>query len=142
MAAHTTCAHRLLLAGGFAVAAVAAPLLIAAATPAGPPAPALAECPPNETVDPSSGACRPNTDQVLPTFNPVDPGITGVRPGGVTSSQSGEVGRLPEVNGIPCNGQNTGLCIGLQQSQGGGGQVPNVTTGGFPHTATAANPTG
>ena len=27
---------------------------------------------------------------------------------------------LPEVDGIPCTGANTGECIGLQESQGGG----------------------
>ena len=25
------------------------------------------------------------------------------------------MGRLPEVHGIPCTGDNTGLCIGLTQ---------------------------
>jgi hypothetical protein len=27
---------------------------------------------------------------------------------------------LPEVDGVPCTGANTGECIGLQESQGGG----------------------
>ena len=45
MASHTSTAHRLLLVGGFAVAASAAPILIAVATPSGPASPALAQCP-------------------------------------------------------------------------------------------------
>ncbi len=75
----------------------------------------LAYCPPNEVLDPSSGACRPETDQAPPTFNPINPENAPLQPGSITSSRPGEVGQLPEVNGIPCNGDNTGLCIGLTE---------------------------
>jgi hypothetical protein len=117
MATRTTLAHRLLLAGGFAVAVSAGPLVAGLATPAGSP---LAVCPPNEVLDPATGVCTPVTVQAPTTFNPVDPGIAGLQPGSVTSGQPGEVGRLPEVNGIPCNGENTGLCIGLEQNNPAG----------------------
>lgn len=129
MASRTNTAQRLLLVGGFAVAASAAPILIAVAGPAGPPAPALAQCPSTEVLDPASGACKPVSDQTPTTFNPVDPGITNLQPGGITSANAGDVGMLPEVNGIPCNGGNTGLCIGLEQQNAAKSHVPNITTG-------------
>lgn len=120
MATITALAHRLLLAGGFAVAVAAAPVVATLATPSGPASPAVAECPPNEVLDSVSGACRPATDPTNPTFNPVDPNINNLQPGSVTSGQPGDVGRLPEVNGIPCQGDNTGLCIGMQENNPGG----------------------
>lgn len=120
---------RLLLAGGFTVAAAAAPILVAVATPAAPAGPALASCPANEVLDPASGACKPVTDQTGPTFNPVDPGISGLQPGGITSANAGDVGSLPEVDGIPCQGDNTGLCIGLEQQNAAKSNVPHITTG-------------
>ncbi len=85
-------------------------------TPAGPAAPALAECPSNEILDPNTGACKPITDQTGPTTNPIEPGATDLQPGALTESDAGNVGQIPEVNGIPCNGDNTGLCMGLQEN--------------------------
>ena len=80
MAIHTTFAHRLLIAGGFAVAVSAAPLVAALAAPAGPAAPALAQCPATEVLDPNTGACKPITDAgaAPQTTNPIEPGITGL----------------------------------------------------------------
>lgn len=123
MATFTSFAHRALVAGGFAVAVSAAPLVAALATPAGPASPALAECPANEVLDPNSGACKPITDQTGPTTNPIEPGATDLAPGGLTESSQGNVGQLPEVNGIPCNGDNTGLCMGLQEDNNNPGGV-------------------
>lgn len=120
MATRTSYANRILAAGGFAVAISAAPLIAALATPAGPAVTPLAECPPNQVLDPASGACRPVTDAAPPTFNPIDPNIPNLQPGSITSNEAGQVGRLPEVNGIPCMGDNTGLCIGLQENNPGG----------------------
>jgi hypothetical protein len=104
--------RRALLAGGFA-AAFCAPL--AAGLVAEPASSRLASCPGNEVLDPISGACRPQTDHAPPTFNPLNPENAPLQPGSITSSAPGEVGQLPEVNGIPCNGNNTGLCIGLTE---------------------------
>ena len=129
MASHTSTAHRLLLVGGFAVAASAAPILIAVATPSGPVSPALAQCPSGEVLDQASGACKQTTDKTPTTFNQVDPGITGLQPGGITSSLPGDVGMLQEVNGIPCQGDNTGLCVGLEQDNAAKSHVPHITTG-------------
>jgi hypothetical protein len=118
MASLTTLTNRLLLAGGFAVAVAAAPIVVALSTPAAPSSPALAECPMTEVLDPNTGACRPINDVAPQTTSPIEPGITNLQPGSLT--QSGQhAGQLPEVNGIPCNGGNTGLCIGLEQNNPG-----------------------
>ncbi|WP_431233887.1 intersectin-EH binding protein Ibp1 [Mycolicibacterium psychrotolerans] len=81
--------RRLALAGGFALAVTAAPALAVVAVPSIAP---LAACPAGQAVNPATGGCevQPNT---------------------------GPQGGLPEVQGIPCTGANTGQCIGLQQEQ-------------------------
>lgn len=122
MVVHTTPARRLLLAAGFALTLSAAPLVAAAA--AGPSlsiGPALATCPPGEQLDSASGACRPTTDKAPTTLNPINPENVPFQPGEVTSSRPGDVGSLPEVDGIPCTGAggggSTGQCIGLSENQ-------------------------
>lgn len=107
-----TFVRRLLLTGGFA-AIVAAPVL--AGLVGGQPSTPLAYCPEGQELDPTSGACRPLTDVAPPTLNPLNPENADLQPGSITSSEPGELGRLPEVHGIPCTGDNTGLCIGLTQ---------------------------
>jgi len=116
--AHAT--QRLLLAGGFAVAVAAAPLTIALSTP-GTPAPAVASCPAGEVENIATGTCKPITDQSPSTFNPINPENTKLEPNEITSSISGNVGSLPEINGIPCSGahvgsSSTGQCIGLAEN--------------------------
>ena len=109
--------QRLLVAGGFALAISAAPIVAALGAPAtGPVMPAIATCPAGETLDTASGACKPNTDQTVPTPNPIEPGSQTLQPNSITGSQPGNIGRLPEVNGIPCNGTNTAECIGLSEN--------------------------
>lgn len=122
MASLTSPTRRLLLAGGFAAAVVAAPLIAAvgAADPSD-PAP-VASCPPGEVLDTASGACKPATDKAPTTLNPIDPEKTPLQPGQVTSSRPGDVGSLPEVDGIPCTGADggggsTSECIGLSENQ-------------------------
>ena len=123
MATSISVARRLLLAGGFMLAVAAAPLMAAATShPAG-PLPAVASCPTGEVQDPASGACKPSTDKTTaPTVNPINPESVPLQPNELTSSRQGDVGSLPEVNGIPCNGNHsgggsTGQCIGLSESQ-------------------------
>ena len=123
MATFTSFAHRLLLAGGFAVAVSAAPLVAALAPPAGP---AMAECPPGQVFDMETGGCKPITDQAPQTLNPIAPGVSDLAPGGITETLPGNVGQLPEVNGIPCTGADTGKCIGLQENNPGA--VPGAPT--------------
>jgi hypothetical protein len=75
----------------------------------------LAQCPPGQTLDVLTGTCSPDVQAPEPVANPINPEEAQLQPGSITSSETGEVGRLPEVNGIPCNGDNTGLCIGLTE---------------------------
>ena len=84
-----TPARRLILAGGFAVAIAAAPAVAVFAVPtASTPAP-VAECAMGDVQDPATGVCMPAPAQ----------------------------GSLPEIQGIPCTGANTGECIGLGEEQ-------------------------
>ena len=125
MAPVSSLTRRLLLAGGFALTISAAPLVaVAGSHPAG-SLPAVAACPAGEVHDQASGACKPVTDKAPGepgSVNPINPENVPLQPGEVTSSRPGDVGSLPEVNGIPCNanhsgGGSTGQCIGLEENQ-------------------------
>jgi hypothetical protein len=97
---------RLILAGGFAVAVAAAPVIAAFAVPtAGRPAPSIAACPSGESEDIFTNVC-------VPDLVPNSPAIQ-TAPGG-----------LPEINGIPCTGANSGQCIGLAEEQQAEGPQP------------------
>lgn len=143
-APHTATApavRRLLLAGGFALALSAAPLV--AATMSAPTAtigPALASCPAGEVLDPASGACKPKTMPTTATPNPIDPEKVALQPGQITSSLPGDVGTLPEVDGVPCTGGaggggSTSECIGLEQSQSTY-KAPHASVNGQPVSPT------
>jgi hypothetical protein len=129
MAPFTPFVRRLLAVGGLAVAASAGPLMAGLTAPAGPASPALASCPSTEILDPTTGACKPVTDQTAPTFNPIEPGAKNLQPGEITSGAPGDVGEIPKVNGIPCTGSNTGLCIGLEGQNAGEAAVPKEPAG-------------
>ena len=114
-------AQRIVLAGGFAVAVVVAPLtaILSASQTAGP---AVASCPIGEEFNAATGACKPLTDTAPATFNPINPENNPLQTGEITSSRAGNVGQLPEIAGIPCTGTHggggsTGECIGLQEEQ-------------------------
>lgn len=119
----TPAARRLLLAGGFALALSAAPLVAATVSaPTAPAGPALATCPTGEVLDPASGACKPATMPTTPVPNPINPEKIALEPGEITSSLPGDVGSLPEVDGIPCTGGaggggSTSECYGLSENQ-------------------------
>ncbi|KDE99290.1 hypothetical protein Y900_010125 [Mycolicibacterium aromaticivorans JS19b1 = JCM 16368] len=81
--------RRLALAGGFALAVTAGPALAVVAVPS---VATIAVCPPGQTVNPATGGCE-------------------------MQPAAGPQGVLPQVQGIPCTGANTGQCIGLQQEQ-------------------------
>lgn len=88
---------RLLLAGGFALAVAAAPAVVAFTAPSAGPATTVAACPAGEEEDSFTGVCLPHTVPNSPLSTPAgNPDI-------------------PEVNGIPCTGRNTGECIGLSE---------------------------
>jgi hypothetical protein len=107
-------ARRLILAGGFAAAIAAAPAVAAFAVPIS-TAPSATACPNGESEDIYSGEC-------LPEMVPNSPEVHA-SPGG-----------LPEINGIPCTGANTGQCIGLSEEQQAAGPqaVPHSTVSSSP----------
>jgi hypothetical protein len=88
---------------GFALVVAAAPAVAAVVPALHAPTP-LAECPAGYILEPTSGACVTGGEQSGPSAIPGNPA-------------------LPQVDGIPCTGANTGQCIGLQESQGGAGPV-------------------
>lgn len=90
---------RLALAGGFAVAVAAAPV-VAIFTTAGPAGITVSACPSGEEEDLYTGECLPHT---VPN-SPATP----------FSSIPGNPD-LPAINGIPCTGHNSGECIGLAE---------------------------
>ena len=134
MATLTALTNRLLVAGGFAVAIAAAPVVVALATPAGPAPHAGAECPSTEILDPVTGACQPDLVGSQPTQSPIDPEHSQLETGSITQgANTGAVGQLPSVDGIPCTGGNTGKCIGLEGSQGAHNvELPSVPIGVTP----------
>ena len=93
--------RRAILLSGFALMVAAAPAVSAVVVTASSPAAPLAECPPGFVTEPTSESCVMGEAPDTPSAIPGNPA-------------------LPEVNGIPCTGANTGECIGLQESQGGG----------------------
>jgi hypothetical protein len=89
MGTFQTPVRRLILAGGFAVAVAAAPAVAVFALPTTNAPTRVAECSPGELLDPATGMCMPAPAQ----------------------------GGVPEIQGIPCTGHNTGECIGLGEEQ-------------------------
>jgi hypothetical protein len=110
-------ARRLILAGGFAVAVAAAPLVAVLNVPSA--SVPLAQCPAGEEEDLFTGICLPHTV-----------------PNSGTSPFSSIAGNpdLPAVDGIPCTGHNSGQCIGLaEESEAMGPQpVPRSTVSSSP----------
>lgn len=118
MASLKNSARRLALAGGFALAVAAAPAVAAFTVPSTGAAPAVAECAPGEVVNTEGVGCLPAPVQT--------------NPGETSFSTPGDPGSVPEVQGIPCTGANTGQCIGLQEEQ----QAPLVE----PHSTISSSP--
>src|SRR6478609_9354233 len=108
MAISSPVGRRILLAGGFSIAIAAAPAVAFFASPAGAPAGSAIACPAGESED-------LYTDQCIPEMVPNQPGgkYPTATPGGgnTTYSTPGDSNSLPEVQGIPCTGANTGQCI-------------------------------
>lgn len=118
MATLKSSARRLALAGGFALAVAAAPAVAAFAVPSAGAAPAVTECAPGEVVNTEGVGCLPAPPET--------------NPGDIAFSTPGDPGSVPEVQGIPCTGANTGQCIGLQEEQ----QAPVVE----PHSTISSSP--
>lgn len=108
--------RRMILAGGFAVAIAAAPAVaMFAVSTNGGSAPSITACPNGETEDQFTNICVPDIVPNSPNYSSTSP-----------------VGGLPEVNGVPCTGANTGQCIGLGEEQ----QPPVVV----PHSEVSSSP--
>ncbi len=130
MATFQLSARRLILAGGFAVAVAAAPVIAVSAIPAADGTQIAQGCPGGEESDQFTGNCVPHTvpnSGASPLFstNAANPDVPSVNlPGGGGS--------------IPCTGNNAGECIGLaEESQAAGPQpVPKSTVG---HSPTVTN---
>lgn len=120
--------RRILLAGGFSLAIAAAPAVAFVAAPSGAPAGPAMACPAGELEDIYTGDCIPEMAPNVPGGNYPTTSSGG---GNVTYSTPGDANSLPEVQGIPCTGANTGQCIGLQENQ-----VPAVE----PHSSISSSP--
>ena len=112
---HDASARRLILAGGFAVAIAAAPVVAVIAVPTA-SAPTIAACPGGESEDTFTGMC-------VPDLVPNSPEVGQASPGG-----------LPEVDNIPCTGANSGQCIGLSEEQQSEGPMA------IPHSSVSSSP--
>ena len=126
MAISPSVGRRILLAGGFSIAIAAAPAIAFSAAPSGAPGAPVAACPAGEIEDLFTDECTPEMAPNVPGGN--YPTTTG---SAITSSMPGSTGSLPEVQGIPCTGANTGTCIGLQENQ-----QPAVS----PHSSISSSP--
>jgi hypothetical protein len=115
MAKFPSVGRRILLAGGFSIAIAAAPAAAFVLQSAAPAASTVA-CPAGEVEDIYIGECVPEMAPNTPGGNYPTPTGTGI-----TNSTPGDPNSVPEVQGIPCTGANTGQCIGLQEEQ-----VPSV----------------
>lgn len=109
MATQRTSTARIILAGGFALAALATPAVAtfaASATEASQPS--IAACSPGESEDLYTNMCVPD---LVPNSPPPFTTIAG-NPD------------IPAIDGIPCAGHNSGQCIGLAEEQQAQGPQP------------------
>lgn len=117
MAPYSFAIRRHLWIGAFVVAAAAAPA-VAAFSMLGPGV-AQAQC---------SGGEEP--DQFTTTCVPFMVPNAGASPFSTTAANPD----VPEIDGIPCTGHNSGQCMGLAEDQA---MVPNVS----PRSTVSASPT-
>jgi hypothetical protein len=110
--------HRFVLAGGFALAVAAAPAAAFFAMPTTGATSHVAACPAGESED-------LYTDNCVPEMTPNTPG------GSFATPVAG--GSLPEVDGIPATGANSGQILGLEENQA---NIPDVT----PHSSLSSSP--
>jgi hypothetical protein len=92
-------ARRIILAGGFALAFAAAPAVAAFGLQPAVPGSVVAACDSGEDADQFTGECVPFAVPNSPspfTTNAANPDI-------------------PEIDGIPCTGHDSGACIGLAE---------------------------
>jgi hypothetical protein len=119
MATQRFIASRVILTGGFAVAALAALAVTTfAASAFDAPASTISACPSGETEDLYTTMCVP--DLVPNSPSPL-----------TTIAGNPD---MPAIDGIPCGGHNSGQCIGRAEEQQA--QTPLVE----PHTSVSSSP--
>jgi hypothetical protein len=69
-----------------------------------------AKCAVGETLDPATNICMP------------------VLPSNIVQVTTPVGGGLPEVDGVPCTGQNSYECVGLGEQQLASGPTPNASS--------------
>jgi hypothetical protein len=124
MATHRITAARLIVAGGFALAALSAPAVAALAT-SGTPATEVSACPAGESEDMFTNTCTPD---LVPNSGASGFGTSSGNPNLPVVSVPGGGGA------IPCTGGNSGQCIGLSEENQA--QAPLVQ----PHTSVSSSP--
>jgi hypothetical protein len=92
-------AKRIILAGGFVLAVAAAPVVVAFTVPSAVPGSAVADCPAGEDEDQFTGECTP----FLVPNSPAPFTTDAANPD------------VPEIDGVPCTGRDSGACIGLAE---------------------------
>lgn len=95
---------RLLIAGGLTLATFAAPAIMTATIASTP----IAACTSGEESDVFTTTCVPF---LVPTSNQ----------GFTTTAANPDI---PEIDGIPCTGRDSGACIGLAEDQAAAGPQP------------------
>jgi hypothetical protein len=106
MATYRISASRLALAGGFALAVGAAPLAALVVQPNH--VVAVASCSSGEEEDVFTTTCTP---MLVPNS-----------PQGFTTTAANP--DIPEIDGVPCTGHDSGACIGLSEDEAAAGPQP------------------
>jgi hypothetical protein len=110
--------RRLILAGGFAVAIAVTPAVAILAHPMQPTdSKPMAACASGEEEDVFTTTCTP----ILVPNSPSQ---------GFTSTAANP--NIPEINGVPCTGRDSGACIGLSEDNPGPQPVPVSTFSSSP----------
>ena len=99
---------RLLIAGAFTLAVTAVPAVAMVAQPQPIHSAPVAACTPGEEVDVYTTVCTPF---LVPNS-----------PSGFTTTAANP--DIPEIDGIPCTGRDSGACIGLAEDQAAAGPQP------------------
>lgn len=106
MATYSISARRFVLGGAFALAVAAAPVAGLAAQPVHDVA--VASCTSGEEEDVFTTTCTP----ILVPSSPQGFTTTAANPD------------IPEIEGIPCTGRDSGTCIGLSEDEAAAGPQP------------------
>lgn len=110
MAVYQVQARRLFFAAGIGLAVVAGPAIAVMASPGAVVSTPLAACTGGEEADVYTTTCVP----FMVPNSPDDSGFT-------TNAANPDI---PEIDGVPCTGHDSGACIGLSEEQQDMGPQP------------------